>query len=240
MVAVANMMERYHDNDPCYLKDADFSQMAFGETLFVSAHGSPTGVGRMSASAFAAELLRRGLQTGTRIDLRACSSGVFTQGYGTFTETLASEIQSQSGGRVVVFVEGYTGTGVIQEHGAYRAKDSTRNVDELKKGYDAIVSDAQKTEWPAAKKYILEALAQGKELSEIAPRVKQMTTASFSKLYAHNLKVLKGIDSGKTSSSPVDYLREMDPDWATSDDMLDRIRADEQRRWANNPASYIA
>jgi len=233
-------MERYGENDPCYLKDADLSQMAFGETLFVSAHGSPTGVGRMTANAFAAELLRRGLQTGTRIDLRACSSGVFTQGYGTFTEQLASEIESQSGGRVVVFVEGYTGTGVIQEQGSYRAKDSTLNAGELRKEYLSIVSDAQKTEWPAAQKYLLEALSQGKKLSEIAPKVKQMTTASFSKLYAHNLKVLKSLDSGKTSSSLAHYLGEMDPQWAGSDDMLDRIRADEQRRWANKPASYIA
>jgi hypothetical protein len=241
MVAVANMMERYQDNDPCYLQHADFSQMDFGETLFISAHGSGVQVGRRTATDFADELLSRGLKSGTRIDLRSCSSGIFVEAYGqSFTEQLAHEIKERSKGRVVVFVEGYTGTGVIQEHGAYRAKDSTLNVGELKQEYQSIIDEAQKGEWPAAKKYINTALVQGTELSKIAVNVKEMTKDSFSKLYAHNLKVLKSINSGKTSSSLSEYLREMDPQWATSEDMLMRIRAEESSRWANTTASYIA
>jgi hypothetical protein len=67
-----------------------------------------------------------------------------------------------------------------------------------------------------------------------------MTLTSFSQLYAHNLKVLKSIESGKTSSSLTNYLREMDPMYATDLSTLDSIRAEEQRRWGMTTPSYIA
>lgn len=220
--------------------------MSPGEVLYISAHGSPNSVGHMDAATLAGELLNRGLKTGTKIDLKACSSAVPNNSY---VEDLEDEVRQQSGGQVIVLIEGYTGTHVIREDGGSGAKDPLLNRPMKQQEYRNILTRHQ-TELNEAKAYAALAQNQGVPLDEIARKVALITKELFDELYSFNETVLKSDDQAKGTSSPQalslnlnayvsNNLRSTDPVWG-DDLVLDLIRQQEKAKWEGKPATYFA
>lgn len=246
MVAVHNLQLRFPGQKIVSLADADLGDLGSGEMLFISAHGSPDSVGGLSPQALAAELLARGLKTGTSIDLKSCSTAVPSDSY---VAKLEAEIRNLSNDTVIVLIQGYTSTHVITEEGGSMAKDPAVNVGALKQEYNDIFA-SHKSEWDQATKYIKKATAQNVPLEEIARNVAIMTRAVFQELYAHNPKVAKpdtearGTSSWRALYAHLDEfiaasLRSMDPLWG-DELVLKLIRAREHARWSTTTASYIA
>lgn len=217
-VVVNNMMMLFPAHEVAYLKDADFKQMAVPkEWLYLLAHGSPEAVGHIMPDKMAHKLLKRGLKTGTKIEVRACHSGVpsaLTQK--TFVEALTQQISAQSGGKVVVYAQGYTGTGVVQSDGSYLAKDAIKNDPIKTADYKNILNSTQaKQEIAAAELFIKSALANKMSLQDIAKGVALRTAKTFSLLYQHNLMVTKLPEHSLASSSLEAYMLALDPTWLT-------------------------
>jgi hypothetical protein len=232
LVAVHNLHARFPGHAVEYLANADLASMKPGETLYISAHGSPDTVGHLDPVAFAKLLLQQGLRDGTAIDLKACSSAVPSD---SFVEKLEHAILEESGGLVWVQILGYTGTHAITREGGSIAKDAGKNVGALKAEYQAILA-RHKSELDAAKIYDQQAVQQGKSLEERATHVAQLTSSLFDELYAYNPKVAQSSDTATGTSR---ILSELDPLFAKGD-LLDLIRLRESRLWSQKPASYIA
>lgn len=215
-VVINNMMMLFPSHEVAYLKAANFKAMAVPkEWLYLLAHGSPETVGHIKPDRLAHKLLKRGLQTGTRIEVRACHSGVPSAlTHKTYVDALVQQISAQSQGKVVVYAQGYTGTGVVQSDGTYLAKDEIKN-DPLKKtAYKQILDsvDAQ-SEIAKAELFIQNALQSQMSLKDIARGVAQLTQKTFALLYKHNLTVTKLPEPSLASSSLEAYLSALDPSW---------------------------
>ena len=220
--------------------------MSAGEVLYISAHGNPQEVGGLSTTALATELLNRGLKTGTKIDLKACSTAIPSDSY---VEELEREIRRLSANRVIVLIEGYTDTHVIREEGDSAAKDPAKNTVVEQSTYNKIISDHD-AELLEAKNYIAKAEREGEPLEEIARKVAAITKELFQALYAFNETVVKSDADAKGTSSDTALrmnlnryiaanLRSMDPLWG--DDLVLRLIYEQERReWSKKPASYIA
>lgn len=245
-VAVHNIQLRFPGHEITYLHNADLTNMSPGEVLYISAHGNPNIVGRMDAATLAHELLSRGLKTGTKIDLKACNSAVANNSY---VEDLEAEVRQQSGGQVIILVEGYTGTHVILEDGGSGAKNPQLNTLQKQQEYKEILV-RHKVELDEAKTYAALAQSQGVPLSEIAGKVAAITKELFDELYSFNETVLKSYDQARGTSSAQalsvnlntyisNNLRSTDPIWG-DDLVLDLIRRQEALKWKNKPATYFA
>lgn len=238
-ITIHNLAVRYPGQVIRFLSDphCDLSLMHRDETLYLLAHGSPGSVAHMTPAVVADELLKRGLKVGTRIDTRACHSGVVGPLGTSFVDELADEVKLQSRGKVVVYVSGVTGTGVIQENGAYRAKDPALNTPQQQQVYRQIIAEGRQ-EIDAAKLFIKQELQKGTSIEAIAAGVARLTRTTFQRLYAHNLTVIKNLEASRTSSSLVEYLQAMDPDWAADGRVLDEIRRREHYEWSTSSPGF--
>jgi hypothetical protein len=246
MVAVHNLKLRFPGQKIVNLNAVDLGELGSGEMLYISAHGSPDRVGDLDPAGLAALLLDRGLKTGTSIDLKSCSTAVLGDSY---VQKLEAQIRSQSGGKVIVLIQGYTSTHVITAEGGSKAKDPTLNQGARRQEYLAIFA-AHKAEWEAAEDYIDDATRRGDPLEDIARKVAAMTKDMFQELYAHNETVAKDDAQAKGTSSVAALrlylnefiaasLRSMDPLWG-DELVLDLIREQERAKWGGTPASYMA
>lgn len=243
---INNFHERYPGQVVRYLNQCDLSLMERGETLYLLAHGGDGKVAEMTPTKLAQELIAKGLKTGTRIEICACFSGLATGALtDPFNVELADAVKAESDGRVVVLTIGATGPGVVQENGAYRAKDPELNNALAIEAYKKII-DGGSEEIEKAKKVITEGLERGDRLEVIARQVADLTKKTFKKLYDHNMNVIKSLEGSRTSSSLIKYLSAMDPLWAKDVKVLDAIREREKEEWDpmspkfKGPPSYIA
>jgi hypothetical protein len=221
LVVINNMMKVFPTHEVVYLSQADLSRMSVPkEWLYILAHGSPDSVGKKpnandgySPSELARVLIKHGLQNRTKIEVRACSSGVPSSVTSvTYVTALVEQIRLQSNAKVIVYAQGYSGTGVIQQDGTYLAKDDILNNPAKQKQYRDII-DAGKSEIDAANLYIDHAMQQGTSLKDMAQVVAQMTKGTFAKLYEHNLTVTKNPEKSLDSSSLEAYINTFSPQW---------------------------
>jgi len=237
-VVVHNMLQRYPNETVSYLPQANLALVERSETIFLLGHGGGGQVAHMCPTVLASELVNCGLKSGAKIEIRACHAGVPSSISGeSFVDELASVLKHVH--QRTVHVVGYTGTGVVQQQGSYRAKDAELNNDERQRAYKKIIASGKVAlEKAATAAKELERLKR--PIPEIAEKVAALTSAVFADLYEHNLTVSKGIDSGRHESSLAAYLKDVDPMWADSLALLHQIRLEEHNRWSSTTASYIA
>ncbi len=237
---VSKLKERYPDHAVVHIDNADFGSMKLNETLYLTSHGGDGTVAHKSPKELAVLLLNQNLQTGTKIVLGACKGGLFVPKLNaSFAEALAQEIRDKSRGLIVVHIEGFTGNSVITESGSYRTKDPVKNDTASQEKTDKIIAEGA-TEINEAKKFITLSLKSGVSLEAIAEGVAERVPQTFNKLHAHNATVVKSLEAGVTTSSLVDFLKALDPQFTDDPGILDLIRQREHREWSGKTASYIA
>jgi hypothetical protein len=83
-VSINNLHERYPGHAISFLDNCNLSNMGLNETLYLLSHGSEdgtVGLGRdMTPLQLAKKLLKRGLQTRTKIETGACYTGLKPHG----------------------------------------------------------------------------------------------------------------------------------------------------------------
>ncbi len=242
LVGLDALARRFPNEAIGHVEHDNLATMDFHETLYILAHGDTDVVGNndLSPSAFADLLIRRGLKTGTKIVLVACEGGVVKPSRKTtYADELVREIAGQSNGKITVFVQGLTGLGVIMDNGSIRAADESLLTSEKMNEYRRIHGGGIERE-REAQRYVTEALDRGVDLKTIAHNATEIVKGTYKKLYEFQETVTKSGENARSSSGYLEYLRQQDPLYATDTRLLDRIRADEHRRWSNTTASYIS
>jgi len=249
-VVVSNMKKLFPAHQIVYLEEAELSSMAVPkEWLYLLAHGNTKEVAGHTPHQMAAKLLKKGLKTGTRIEVRACLSGVPSEpSKKTFVDELTRKINALSEGKVVVYAQGYTGVGVIQKDGSYLAYDDIKNNPEKQREYkDILLSSEAKEEIRLAEEFIEQALLKKMSIEDIADGVTQRTRKTFKLLYKYNLTVTKLPEPSMSSSSLREYIKALDLQWLSPShhswtlDILEGISWQAVHEWSRTvpPSSEV-